>query len=61
MFELAFWVDLNHKQVDHVIVPDVTDAELPVGFNVLRDCSPRAAVEELCALFEFLHRETRGV
>jgi hypothetical protein len=48
-------------RLDDVIVLDVMDAEWPVGFNVLREGRPRQVVEELCALFEYLYRETRGV
>lgn len=48
-------------RVDDVIVLDVTDTDYPVGFNVLREGRPRVVVEELCALFEYLYRETRGV
>lgn len=49
------------SRLDDVIVLDVTDGEYPVGFNVLREGRPRTVVEELCALFEYLYRETRGV
>jgi len=46
---------------DDVIVMDVTDTEYPVGFNILTEGQPRVVVEELCALFDYLYRETRGV
>lgn len=49
------------NRLDDVIILDVTDTAYPVGFNVLRDGSPRVVVEEICALFEYLYRETRGV
>jgi hypothetical protein len=49
------------NRVDDVIVLDVTDAAFPVGFNILHEGNPRAVVEELCALFERLYRETRNV
>lgn len=49
------------KRVDDVIVLDVNDTDFPVGFNILREGNPRAVVEELCALFERLYRETRNV
>jgi hypothetical protein len=49
------------SRLDDVIVLDVTDTEYPVGFNVLAQGRPQAVVEELCALFEHLYRDTRGV
>ncbi|WP_367133286.1 type IV secretory system conjugative DNA transfer family protein [Saccharothrix sp. HUAS TT1] len=49
------------KRMDDVIVLDVTDTSFPVGFNVLTEGDARSAVEELCALFEYLYRETRSV
>src|SRR5262249_19191241 len=45
-------------RLDDVIVLDVTDVEYPVAFNVLSEGRPRVVVEELCALFEYLYRET---
>lgn len=49
------------KRIDDVIIMDVSDSDFPVGFNVLSEGSPRAVVEELCALFEYLYRDTRSV
>lgn len=55
-------IDLVPKQrIDDVIVLDFTDVERPVGFNILTDGSPRAAVERICALFERLYHDTRSV
>lgn len=48
-------------RLDDVVVLDVTDRELPVGFNILADGNPRAAVERICGLFERLYHDTRGV
>ena len=49
------------KRLHDVIVLDVMDTAYPVGFNVLSEGSPRVVVEELCALFEYLYRDSRGV
>jgi len=49
------------KRLQDVIVLDVTDAAFPVGFNVLGHSESRATVEKLCALFERLYHDTRGV
>jgi hypothetical protein len=49
------------KRLDDVIILDVTDTDFPVGFNILHQGQERAVVEELCGLFEYLYRETRGV
>lgn len=49
------------NRLDDVIILDVTDTERPVGFNVLGEGRPRQVIEEICALFEYLYRETRGV
>lgn len=49
------------KRLDDIIVMDVSDSDFPVGFNVLSEGSSRVVVEELCALFEYLYRDTRGV
>lgn len=52
---------IPRKRLDDVIIMDVSDSDFPVGFNVLSEGSPRAVVEELCALFEYLYRDTRSV
>lgn len=49
------------NRLNDVITLDVTDTDYPVALNVLREGRPRQVVEELCALFEYLYRETRGV
>lgn len=49
------------RRMDDVTVLDVADTAFPVGFNVLAEGDARSAVEELCALFEYLYRETRSV
>jgi hypothetical protein len=49
------------SRLDDAIILDVTDTDYPVAFNVLSQGSPRVVVEELCALFEYLYRDTRGV
>ncbi|MFI1354860.1 type IV secretion system DNA-binding domain-containing protein [Streptomyces sp. NPDC020898] len=48
-------------RLDDLVVLDVTDSSRPVGFNVLDQTNPRAVVEEIGGLFEYLYRETRGV
>ncbi|WP_163512229.1 type IV secretory system conjugative DNA transfer family protein [Fodinicola acaciae] len=48
-------------RMDEVIVLDVTDTGRPVGFNILRDGQSRAAIERICALFERLYGDQRGV
>ena len=60
LFQCALERVPEHR-VDDVIILDVTDTDYPVGFNVLREGRPRVVVEELCALFEYLYRETRGI
>lgn len=50
----------EHRLADLVVL-DVTDSSRPVGFNVLDQTNPRAVVEEIGGLFEYLYRETRGV
>ncbi|ROP38984.1 hypothetical protein EDD40_4352 [Saccharothrix texasensis] len=60
----AFYAVLDavpEKRMGDVIVLDVTDTSFPVGFNVLTEGDVHSAVEELCALFEYLYRETRSV
>jgi hypothetical protein len=52
---------IPEKRLDDTIVLDVTDAEYPVAFNILAEGHRRTAVDELCALFDYLYRETRGV
>lgn len=61
--------DLFHAALDYVpahrlqdvIVLDVNDTGWPVGFNILDQGDPRVVVDELCALFDFLYRDARGV
>lgn len=48
-------------RLDDLVVLDVTDSSRPVGFNVLDQTNPRAVVEEIGSLFEYLYRDTRGV
>lgn len=60
LFRAALEV-VPEKRVDDVIVLDVTDTNYPVGFNILREGSPRVVVEQIGALFEKLYRETRNV
>ena len=52
---------IPEERLDDTIVLDVTDTEYPVGFNILAEGHRRTAVDELCALFDYLYRETRGV
>ncbi|WP_112236898.1 type IV secretory system conjugative DNA transfer family protein [Kribbella monticola] len=55
-------LDLVPKyRLNDVIVLDVTDTAMPVGFNILSDGNPRGAVERICQLFDRLYHDTRGV
>jgi hypothetical protein len=57
LFDLV--LDAVPKQsVGDVIVLDVGDSH-PVGFNLLAEGNPRAAVEDLCQLFEYLYPDMR--
>jgi hypothetical protein len=49
------------ERLDDVIILDVTDSARPVGFNILGQGAPRAVVDELCALFDNLYKDARGV
>jgi hypothetical protein len=49
------------ERLGDVIVLDLADQVYPLGFNILREGAPRVVVEELCALFEHLYRDTRSV
>lgn len=50
----------SHRVNDCVIV-DVSDEQYAAGYTMLDDGNPQVAVEHLCALFEHLYRDTRGV
>lgn len=52
---------IPEHRVDDVIIVDVADSKYATGYNLLMDGNPRIAVEQLCALFEHLYRDTRGV
>jgi len=46
-------------RVDDVIIMDVTDTAMPVGFNILAQGNPRRTVEDICKLFEYLYPDMR--
>jgi energy-coupling factor transporter ATP-binding protein EcfA2 len=48
-------------RVDDTIIIDVADEQYATGYNLLDEINPRIAVEQLCALFEHLYRDSRGV
>lgn len=48
-------------RVNDCIIVDVSDEDFAAGYNLLDDGNPRIAVEQLCALFEHLYRDTRSV
>ncbi|MBP2322630.1 energy-coupling factor transporter ATP-binding protein EcfA2 [Kibdelosporangium banguiense] len=50
----------KHRLQDVVIV-DVRETAFPVSFNLLAEGKPDIAVEQLCALFQHLYRDTRSV
>lgn len=48
-------------RVDDVIMLDVTDREMPVGFNILEQGNPGVIIDKLTDLFQALYPDTRGV
>ncbi len=60
LFHGALTAVPEHR-IDDVIVLDVTEEQRPVGFNVLAEANPRAIVEQLGSLFEYLYRDSRNV
>lgn len=50
------------ERINDVIVVDVNDSKMPVGFNVLtQGGKPQVNIDELTQLFEMLYPDTRGV
>lgn len=52
---------IHRERIKDVIVLDVNDAAMPVGFNIMGEGNKRAVVDEITQLFSHLYSDARGV